>query len=136
MRYHFIQLSVREYDQIFDNDTIPRAGGGEKIYRPPQYYHRGAGLFSFIRGIGKQVLPFISKYILPSLYNVGSNVLKDMGESKGSIGESLKRRGIQGVKEVASKIGARQGGRKRKVIGGGIGGGGKKRRRYNLGVFT
>lgn len=136
MRYRFVPLTIRDYDRIFSDGPAPRAGGIEDYtLRSPQYYRRGGGLFSFVKGIGKQILPFISKYILPGVYSVGSNVLKDMGEQNGSLRDSIKRRGMEGLKEVATKI--RKGG-KRKRLTGGDGGGGRvsKRMRYNLGVFT
>ena len=107
MRYSFNQLSVKEYDLIFTNDPILRRGGGMEninVYRSSRYYRRGAGLMSFVRGLGRQVLPFVSKYILPSIYNVGSNVLKDMSENNGSVKNSIKRRGLQGARDVVTKI--------------------------------
>ena len=50
---------------------------------------------------------------MPGLFNVGSRVAEDVANNRGSVKESLKRRGMEGMKEVLGKT-LRGGGRPRK----------------------
>ena len=73
---------------------------------------RGGSIFSILASVGRRVLPFLSRYVAPVAKSVGKNIVTDVIEGR-DIKTSLKRRGIDGVKEVGSRI-LRGGKRKRK----------------------
>ena len=105
MRYAYSPISVKEFSNVFRTEAI--SGGGLqdiKIYRPPQYYGRGGGVWSFVKGLGRKVLPFLKKYVLPGLYNVGTNVMSDVNEGRGSFKESMKRRGLDEVGDTVKRV--------------------------------
>ena len=64
---------------------------------------RGGGLWSFIKGVGRRVLPFLKQYILPGLYNVGTSVASDVSQGNTSLRDSLKRRGLEEVERAVGR---------------------------------
>ena len=106
MRYTYIPISEEDYATIFSNsETIPEGGGLDsiRVYNPSVHYARGGGLWSFIRGVGRRVLPFLKQYVLPGLYDVGNSVMSDVSQGNTTLRESLKRRGLEEVERAAGK---------------------------------
>merc|ERR1711989_229919 len=65
----------------------------------------GAGLWSFITGLAKKSLPFVSKYILPEALSFTSNVLNETNNTKTKIDKNkLKSLGKTSLKNIASKV--------------------------------
>lgn len=71
------------------------------------------GLFSFLGNIGKRLIPFVSKLVKPALLDFDSGVTDDKREGKTSLKSSMKRRGVEAIKQVIRGGGA---GRKRKRV--------------------
>ena len=91
-----------------------RRGGGLDditVYRPPDYYRRGGGLFSFLANVGKKVVPFISRIAKPALLDFASNVIGDIKEG-GDLKSSLRSRGVTALKDAGKRV-IRGGARKR-----------------------
>ena len=80
---------------------------------------RGGSIFSILASVGRRVLPFLSRYVAPVAKSVGKNIVNDVIQGE-NIKTSLKRHGIDGVKQIGSRI-LRGGNKKRKVGGGRIG---------------
>lgn len=74
--------------------------------------HKGAGIFSFLKGLAKSSLPFIQRLILPEAVNFTSNLINSKLQNKKIDKENLKNLAKQSLKNIASK--ALSGGRKRK----------------------
>ena len=137
MRYTFVPLSAADYSRAFRVDPITRGGGIEDItvYRPSQYY-RGGGIWSFMRGVGRRVLPFLKRFVLPGLFNVGSKVVDDVANDRGSVKDSIQRHGMDGVREVIGKATRGGGSKKKKRCGSKIRGtAAAKRRRTGVGKY-
>lgn len=75
-------------------------------------FHKGAGVFSFLKGLAKSSLPFIQRLILPEAVNFTSNLINSKLQNKKIDKENLKNLAKQSLKNIASK--ALSGGRKRK----------------------
>lgn len=139
MRYAYIPISVEDYDSIFNSETIPEGGGGLdsiRVYNPSGHYAKGGGLWSFIKGVGRRVLPFLKKYVLPGLYNVGSSVVSDVSQGNTTLRDSLKRRGLEEVERAAGR--AARGGSARSVKRGRVTKSKprKKRRNESLNIYN
>src|SRR5882757_10768571 len=87
----------------FFNPTI-QDGKGE-AYEPRYRRQRGYGIGSIFASIGRWLLPFAKKYVLPSAVamakNVASDVMNSGGSLKESLKQSLKERGIGALKNTA-----------------------------------
>ena len=117
MRVTFIPPSVSEYHTLFSNgkQITSRGSGIDDIvtlsYEPS--YHRGGGLFSALAGLAKRAFPFLVKnVIVPSARTFGNNVLDDISQGKNLKG-SIKKHGINSLKQAALKL--TRGGGKKKV---------------------
>ena len=141
MRYTYIPISVEDYDLIFNSETIPEGGGGLdsiRVYRPSGHYAKGGGLWSFIKGVGRRVLPFLKQYLLPGLYNVGSSVVSDVSQGNTTLRDSLKRRGLEEVERAAGRAARGGGGSARRMKRGRVTKSKprKKRRNENLNIYN
>ena len=107
MRYTYLPISVQDYATIFNSEeTIPEGGGGLdsiRVYSPNAHFAKGGGLWSFIKGVGRRVLPFLKQYILPGLYNVGTSVASDVSQGNTTLRDSLKRRGLEEVERAVGR---------------------------------
>lgn len=116
MRASFEPLSVREFDLLFreqDNDTGGRGGGASDISVYIPKYQRGGSIFSVLANLFKSAAPLVMKTVLPEGLNFAKNVIGDISEGR-SVRSTLKRRGIQSLKQVGKTLVRGGGGRKKK----------------------
>lgn len=132
MRVTFIPPTVAEYHTLFSNGKkiTSRGSGIDDIvtlsYEPS--YHRGGGLFSVLAGLAKRAFPFLVKnVIVPSARTFGNNVLDDISQGN-NLKSSIKKHGINSLKEAAMKLTRGRGIKKVKRVG--------KKRCYKKDIFT
>ena len=132
MRVTFIPPSVAEYHTLFSNGKqVPSRGSGiddivTLFYEPS--YHRGGGLLSVLAGLTKKAFPFLVKnVIMPSARTFGNNVLDDISQVS-NLKSSIKRHGINSLKQAALKLTRRTGKKKVKRV--------EKKRCYKKDIFT
>lgn len=108
MRITFIQPTECEFKSLFLSTPLRKGGGIEDInIFQPKYpsllrkSRRGGGIFSFLT---KRVLPFIFKAAKPSAKTFVSSVLNDLTTGKRPIKESLKKHGIQALKDTGRNL--------------------------------
>jgi len=108
-RSSFVPPTSEEFRTIFENPEallkLVRGGSLSDIgvYNSYDHYRRGAGLFSFLGNIGKRLIPFVSRLVKPALLDFGSGVIDDMREGKTNLKSSMKRRGIDAIKQVGAR---------------------------------
>ena len=132
MRVTFIPPSIAEYHTLFSNDKqiTSRGRGIDDIvtlsYEPS--YHRGGGLFSVLAGLAKRAFPFLVKNIIvPSARTFGNNVLDDISQGS-NLKSSIKKHGINSLKQAALKLTRGSGKEKVKRVG--------RKRCYKKDIFT
>ena len=92
----------------------------------------GGSLFQVLANLARSAAPFLMRTIMPEGVNFAKNVVRDISSGK-NLRRTLKRRGIESLKEVGKKI-VRGGGRRlRKLKGRKVRKG--KTRQYND-IFT
>lgn len=107
MRGSLIIPSQSEFLVLFQGPrTLKRGGALSDIstYQSPVFYQRGSGIFSLLRGIGRRVLPFLVKNVLPEALDMGRGVVADISSGKANMRQSLKARGITAAKGVARRV--------------------------------
>ena len=116
MRIVFIPPTAAEFSRLFSDDGQLSGGGMQdiRIYTPPSRSPRGAGIVSLLAGLGKKIVPFLMRTILPEGLSMAHNVISDINSSISSR-QSLKRRGLQSVSNVGRRV-LRGGGGKTKRI--------------------
>ena len=113
MRVLYQPPSPKDFDILFSSPlkaTRKLKGGGIDDINPfysDVYNQRGSGILSVIGNIFRRSVPFLRKYVFPTLQNLGSELLNDFTQGA-DMKESLKTHGTQAIKKVLS------GGRKRK----------------------
>ena len=115
-RVPFYPPSERDFMRLMrsEDSLVTRRGGGLddiSVYRPPSYYRKGGGIFSFLANVGRKAIPFISKIAKPALLDFASNVIGDLKDG-GDLKASVRSRGISALKNVGSRA-MRGGGRRR-----------------------
>lgn len=118
MRVSFAPLSVKEFNVLFkdDDDGMNSRGGGISdisVYVPKS--NRGGSLFQILGKLAKSAAPLLMRTVVPEGINFAKNVIGDISSGQ-KLKQSLKKRGIESLKELGRKI---------------VRGGGKKRRRKN-----
>jgi hypothetical protein len=117
-------------------DPTVQHGKGD-TYEPKYRRQRGYGIGSIFASIGRWLLPFAKKYVLPSAVemakNVASDVMNSGGNLKESLKDSLKERGIQALKNTASNIMTQSGSGRRRRRTRSRSSGTKKRPRIQVG---
>ena len=103
----FRNLSQTEFDHLLKSQTNANIllGGGIRdidIFKSNARL-RGGGIFSILASVGRRVLPLLSRYVAPVAKTVGKNIVNDVIQGE-NIKTSLKRRGIEGMKGVGSRI--------------------------------
>ena len=118
MRTPYQPLNERDYlrSQLqYGHNNILTLGNGIgdiQIFRDRRL-RRGSGAFTnLILRYGKQMLPYLQKYLWPAAKEFGKNVAGDVISGDTSIKQSLKNRTKQSVKNVGKRI-LRGDGRKR-----------------------
>ena len=98
--------STQEYLALFVQPRILKRGGGQSdisTFQSPIFYQKGAGLFSFLKGIGRRAIPFILKNVVPEAIDLGKAVLDDVASGNVKLKDSLKTRGVKALKGVARR---------------------------------
>jgi hypothetical protein len=99
-------------------DPSIQDGAGAEAFVPRYRRQRGAGIGSIFASIGRWLLPFAKKFVLPNVVDMAKNVASDVMNSGGSIKESLteslKERGKQALKNTAANIMGQSGSGKRR----------------------
>ena len=104
----FRLLSESQFTHLARSQTPVLSGYGSsdihifKKYRPGQ--QRGYGLWSSLANIGKRALPFLRKYIFPTVADLGRNVFNDVVQGNTDFKSSLKKHGKDSLKKVGQKI--------------------------------
>ena len=111
MRIIFTPPSEEEFKQLFHSIPLRKGGGLNDIsvfqpYLPSIQRHnrKGAGFFSFISGIAKNVLPFLFNAAKPAAKQFGTAVMKDVLEGNVPIKKSLKRHGMNALKDTGLRL--------------------------------
>jgi len=123
MRVSYIPPSVSQFDVLFHkSDSFARGGSLNEIatYRPVYHYGRGGGFIGTISRIVKNTIPFLRSILVPEIGNFAKNVAQDYGKGN-SLKKSLKRHGIDSVKNVGKTVihkarGGRKRGRKKEKL--------------------
>ena len=84
-----------------------------KVYNPP-IHPRGGGLFSVLGGLLRKAAPFLLKTIAPAAVEFGKGVLDDVGSGREPLKQSIKRRGVDALRDVGKKLVG--GGNKKSVV--------------------
>jgi len=106
MRATLITPSKDEYLALFENPRILKRGGALSditTFQSPVLYQKGAGLFSFLRGIGRRAIPFIMKNVVPEALDMGKGILDDVATGRDNFKQSLKQRGLSALKGVGRR---------------------------------
>ena len=107
MRVNFIPPSENEFKQLFLSTPLKKRGNGIEdiaFFQPKGLpSRRGNGIFSFISGVAKRILPFLIKAAKPSAQEFGSSIVRDIINKK-PIRKSLKKNGIKAIKKTGMRI--------------------------------
>ena len=120
MRVVFLPPTEEDFTNLFSSLPLRKGGGFDDInifqpYTPTSLSHRkGGGIFSFISRIARKVLPFLFKAAKPAVKEFGSSVLHDVVRGDVPIKRSLKKHGINALKETGVRL-LRGSGRVRKL---------------------
>ena len=117
MRVAFISPSIGEYKTLFLSGVQLKRGAGLDDIQTLNYNadsHRGGGILSTLAGVARRAFPFLLKNIIaPSALTFGRNVLDDISQGDGNIKSSLKKRGLEAVRDAGARL-ARGGGKRKK----------------------
>ena len=117
MRVAFLPPSEEEFLRLFANNGLKGAGFSDirtpQFYPPNRSHQRGAGFFSTLANIAKSAAPFLIRNIAPSAMHFASGVFDDLSTGNRKLKDSLKKRGIDAVKEIGRRV-MKGGGRKKK----------------------
>jgi hypothetical protein len=98
-----MHYELSETDLLDLYDPRKQQSGGGEFYRANVLRQRGAGFGSFLKGVGRFLLPLVRKHVLPHAASAARNVMGDIIEGK-NVGQALKQHGIEGIKEVGKSI--------------------------------
>ena len=116
MRVIYHIPTEQEFERVFDTVKYQARGGGHadiRTFQNPIHYQRGSGAFSVIGSLLRSTLPFIRRMILPAVGEMFHNVTKDVSEGS-SFRKSVKKQGINTLKQTGHRILRGGGGRRRK----------------------
>lgn len=116
----YSDLNESEYSRLFKlNHSTGGALSDIAVYEKKYFSNifnnkkkSGAGIFSFLSGLAKKSLPYISKYILPEAVNFTSNLINEKIQNKKIDKKSLKRISKDSFKNIARKALLESGGGK------------------------
>ena len=106
-RFQYAPPTVRDFQLLFGGQSLARKGGALSdinVYRPESFYKRGGGILSILGGIGRTVLPFLRKFLLPVAGTMVSQVADDVSSGRSKLKGSLKTRGIDALKNLGSRV--------------------------------
>lgn len=108
-RVVFHAPSQSEFTTLLGKIPLSAGGGIENIqfakFAPPTRLHqRGGGFFSSLANIAKSAAPFLFRAIAPTAIKFTKDVIHDVGSGRRGLRNSLKRRGIEALRGVGSKV--------------------------------
>ena len=118
MRTALVIPSKDEFITLFEDPLVLKRGGALSditTFQSPVLYQKGAGLFSFLQGIGRRAIPFIIKNVVPEALDMGKRIFDDVTSGQVKLRDSLKNRGLRAVRGVARRATTRGGGRIKKM---------------------
>ena len=105
MRVIFSQPTEYEFKRLLSANTVIRNnyGGSLSDIRifTPTLRRRGGGFFA---DIAKKVLPFLVKNVTPAAKEFGASVIKDVLLDNKPIRNSIRKRGVNALKNVGRSI--------------------------------
>ena len=116
MRVVFAPLSVREFDILLKEEEalkIAKGGGLADISIFVPKTNRGGSIFQLLGNLVRSAAPFLMRAVAPEGLNFAKNVITDIGSGQ-NIRQTLKKRGIESLKQVGKNI-LKGGGKKRKM---------------------
>lgn len=102
MRVVFEPPTEDEFIELF----LLKKGGSLQDIRvyTPQLHPRGGGLFSVLGGLLRKAAPFLLKTFAPAAVEFGKGVLDDVGSRREPLKQSVKRRGVDALRNVGKKL--------------------------------
>ena len=118
-RVVFVTPSERDFAALLGKISLSTGSGLDNIqfakFAPPTRLHqRGGGFFSSLANIAKTAAPFLFRTIAPSAVKFTQDVIQDVGSGRRDLRGALKKRGLEALKGVGSKL-MKGGGGKRKA---------------------
>ena len=110
MRVVFTPPSENDFKQLFLSLPLRKGGGLNDIslFQPSApislRYRKGSGILSIISNVAKRVLPFLIKAGKPAAKEFGSAVIKDIIEGKRPTRSSLKKHGVNALKQTGLRL--------------------------------
>ena len=107
MRVAFAPPSENDFKHLFSVLPLRKGAGFSdiSIFQPRGVrLRRGAGVLSFLTGVAKRVLPFLTRAAKPAAREFGSAIIKDIIEKKKPIRRSLKKNGIKALKKTGLRL--------------------------------
>lgn len=116
-RVVFHTPSENEFTTLLGKIPLSTGGGLDsmqiaKFSAPTRLHQRGGGFFSSLASIAKTAAPFLFRTIAPSAIKFTQDVIHDVGSGRRNLKGALKKRGIEALKGVGSKL-MKGGGKKR-----------------------
>ena len=110
MKIGFIPLTESEFNVLAKkqlSEGIVRTGSGRNIsifktYRKPSS-RQGGSLLSILASLGRKALPYLQKYVLPSITSFGKNVASDVINGN-NFKKSFKKRGKDSLRELRTRV--------------------------------
>lgn len=109
MRVAFTPLTTSEYDVLFkkyQQYSKQYKGGSTGDINPfvsDVYYQRGSSAFSIISRMVRRSIPFLRKFILPAVSEMGNGVMDDITQGN-EMKKSLKQHGVKALKRIGKRI--------------------------------
>ena len=108
-RVVFHAPSQSEFTTLLGKIPLSTGSGLDNIqiakFAPPTRLHqRGGGFFSSLANIAKTAAPFLFRAIAPSAIKFTKDVIDDVGSGKRGLRGALKKRDIEALKGVCSKL--------------------------------
>ena len=116
-RVVFHTPSLSEFTTLLGKIPLSTGGGLDDIQTanfaaPTRLHQRGGGFFSSLANIAKTAAPFLFRTIAPSAVKFTQDVIHDVGSGRRGLKGALKKRGLEALKGVGSKL-MKGGGNKR-----------------------
>jgi len=92
-----------DFFRFYHPNQIGGSVGTEPFYQSSLRRQRGAGIGGFFGAIGRRLLPFLQKHVLPSAMSAVRNVADDLLDGR-NLKESIKEHGIDAIKGVGKSV--------------------------------
>ena len=101
--------SQSDFTTLLGKLPLPTGGGLDNIQiakfaLPTRLHQRGGGFFSSLANIAKTAAPFLFRTIAPSALKFTQDVIGDVGSGRRGLKGALRKRGIEALKGVGSRL--------------------------------